>query len=71
MRQSLLDDDHEDNEYIEEYAKEPLKEGVGRIAKIFLMLLSSAVGSNLQQAIVDLSHLMVERRLFLIFEPSQ
>merc|ERR1739842_79249 len=41
MNQRLLndDEDHEDNEYNEEYAEEPPKEGVGCVVKIFLILL--------------------------------
>merc|ERR1711909_113998 len=41
MSQRLLIDneDHEDNEYNEEYAEEPPKEGVGCVMKIFLILL--------------------------------
>merc|ERR1711936_495316 len=41
MSQRLLIDneDHEDNEYNEEYAEEPPKEGLGCVMKIFLILL--------------------------------
>ena len=41
MSQRLLteDEDHEDNEYNEEYAEEPPKQGVGCVVKIFLILL--------------------------------